>query len=430
METVLNEYREQQTQSRPLTNPWTTAQPLTGSSGRPRVLHLVNSFEAGGTERQFIELLKRLNRERYDVRLSAIHDIGCFRQEIAPFFPTIPEFPLTSFYNPNAYKQLRKLQAFIQREGIDILHAHGFYDSLFGSVAGRLSGIKVIASQRHLKLSDRRVHDWGTQAIHRLADRIVVNSQAIRESILARNSSLADKVIVIRNGLCEPFDPFLEKETLSFSDARFDNQTNEPRQLAARQRLCSELGLNASVKLLGMVARLVAFKGHRYFLEAAAQVAKEIDQAHFVLIGEGTERGAIERQADRLGIRERVHLMGNRKDSRHLVSAFDVAVLPSLSEGLPNSVMEAMSAGVPVVATPAGGTTELIRDGETGYLVPPADAKTLAQRLLFVLTHESESQAVAESGQKFIHAQFGIRRTVEAVENLYQELLTAAVADN
>ncbi len=423
MDTVLNEYRESQSQSQSITNHWTGVQTLRGSYARPRVLHLVNSFEAGGTERQFIELLKRLNRDEYDVRLSAIHNLGCFRQEIAHLFSTIPEFPLTSFYNLNAYKQLKKLRAFIHRERIDILHAHGFYDSLFGSLAGRLSGIKVVASQRHLKLSERRVHEWGTRAIHRLADRIVVNSQAIRDSIIARNRALADKVIVIRNGVCEPSSPFIATESESALAAPFSSDANQARKCAARHQLCSELGLSAKVKLLGMVARLTAIKGHRYFLEAAAQVAQETQDAHFILIGDGTERSEIERQAVQLGIRDRVHLLGNRADSRFLVSAFDVSVLTSLSEGLPNTVMEAMAAGVPTVATAVGGTTELIRDGETGYLVPPADVNSLTERLRFVLSHESESKAVAESGQAFIHTQFGIHRTVEAVEKLYQELL-------
>ncbi len=426
MDNVLNEYRESQMPSPPLTNHWAAVQ--TQVSERPRVLHLVNSFEAGGTERQFIELLKRLDRARYDVRLAAIHNRGCFREEIASLFPAIAEFPLTNFYNLNAYKQLRKLQDFIHREGIEILHTHGFYDSLFGSMAGRLSNIKVIASQRHLKLSERRVHDWGTRAIYQLADRIVVNSQAIRDSIIARNRALADKVIVIRNGVGEPLQPYPEMASESLPAGQSDKPTNEDRKLAARRRLCGELGLGSTVKLFGMVARLVDSKGHRYFLEAAAQVAQEIEDSHFILIGEGAERNAIERQAVQLGLRDRVHLLGNRTDSRYLVSAFDVAVLASLSEGLPNTVMEAMGAGVPVVATAVGGTTELIRDGETGYLVPPADGTSLAERLLFVMRHEWERKSVARRGQEFITTQFGVRRMVEAVEGLYQELLRTSVA--
>src|SRR5689334_11959425 len=102
---------------------------------RPRVLHLVTSFEAGGTERQFIELLKRLNPERFDVSLAALRIEGPFYEEIAARFPDIPEFRLTSFYNRNALKQLTRLRALLKRERIDIIHTHGFYDSLFGAMA-------------------------------------------------------------------------------------------------------------------------------------------------------------------------------------------------------------------------------------------------------------------------------------------------------
>src|ERR1044072_5272502 len=163
---LLSEFRERQAAGQPSPTRWLPVETMPRSVARPRVPHLVTSFEAGGTERQFIELLKHLNRDQYDVRLAAIHNHGCFQQEIVPFYPTISEFPLSSFYNLNAARQLKQLQKFIRQERIDIIHAHGFYASLFAAVAGRLSGIKVIGSQRHLKLSERKVHDWGTRVIH------------------------------------------------------------------------------------------------------------------------------------------------------------------------------------------------------------------------------------------------------------------------
>jgi glycosyltransferase involved in cell wall biosynthesis len=421
MGTLLSEFRERQPSERPLANSWTPAATIERVSRRPRVLHLVNSFEAGGTERQFVELLKRLDRTRYDVRLAAIHNSGCFQPEIAPYFATIPEFPLTSFYNLNAARQLKRLRKYIRREGIEIIHAHGFYDSLFAVIAGRLAGIKVIASQRHLQLSYRRVHDWGTRAIHHLAHRLVVNSHGVRDSILARDRTMQNKIVVIHNGLGELPAPSASIDALHSSGLNIDAR-DELRQ-AARERLCSELGLHPRVKILGMVARLVPFKGHGYFLEAAAQVMREVEDIHVVLIGEGSERSAIERQAVSLGITDHVHLLGNRNDARFLVSAFDLSILSSLSEGLPNTVMEAMGAGVPVVATAIPGTMELVRDGETGFLAPPADADGLAARLLYALRHESERERVASQGRDFITSQFNIRRTVEAVEGLYQELL-------
>jgi glycosyltransferase involved in cell wall biosynthesis len=389
---------------------------------RPRILHLVTSFEAGGTERQFVELLKRLDRERYDVRLAAIRKEGAFYEEIAAAYSEVPEFRLTSFYNRNALKQLLRLRHFIKQESIEILHTHGFYDSLFGVIAGRLSDIPVIASQRHLQLSERRVHEWGTKIIHRLAHRLVVNSNAIRDFIIQRGAP-AEKIVVIRNGLIEPFiAPTTIDETFSLRD--FNKGLNKKEQLQSRHTICSELGLNSDVKMVGMVARLVEVKGHRYLLQAAAQIAQVDPRVHFVLVGDGPLRSEIGKQIAQLGIANRVHLLGDRQDARHLVSAFDVAVLTSLSEGLPNTVMEAMSQGVPVIATAVGGTLELISDNETGFLVPPANAEVLASQILFLLNNEKTRKTVAERGRQFIQSHFNMNRMIHAVESLYDELMT------
>src|SRR5712692_7121826 len=134
------------------------AQAAAGARRRPRVLHLITSFGIGGTERQAVELLKRLDGERYDVRLAALRNEGPLYKEIAARFPDVPEFPLTSFYNANAVKQFARLLRLMIRQKIDILHTHDFYSGIIGAAAARLAGVRVVASQRHLKLSDRRAH--------------------------------------------------------------------------------------------------------------------------------------------------------------------------------------------------------------------------------------------------------------------------------
>ncbi len=369
------------------------------TSHRPRVLHLISSFEIGGTERQAVALLKRLDPERFDVRLAALRLEGPFYQEISERFPDVPEFPLTSFYNANAGKQLLKLRSLLTRERIDILHAHDFYSGFIGSVAARLGGTRVIACQRHLRLSDRKVHQLGTRMIHRLAHRILVNSEAIHHHILSHDNAHAEKIVVIKNGVIP-----------------------QSATICDRKEVRRMLGLGSDAKLIGMVARLQPVKGHRFFIEAARRVLDEEPEAHFVLIGDGPLKGEIESQALRLGIRERLHLLGDRTDAACLASSFDLVVLASLHEGLPNAVMEAMAAGVAVVATAVGGTMELIADKETGYLTAPGDADALARRMAFALKDENRGR-IAEQGRAFVLERFGIERMVESVEHLYDELM-------
>ncbi len=368
---------------------------------RPRVLHLITNFEIGGTERQAVELLKRLDRDRFDVRLAVLRNEGPFYREIEALFPDVPEFPLTSFYNANAVKQLARLRRLMVREKVDILHAHDFYSSFIGAAAARLAGVRVIACQRHLKLSDRRAHEVGTRLIHRLAHCVLVNSEAIRDRIIEQGSAPLSKITVIKNGVLEA------------NASRAHSQDDIRR----------ELGINADAKLIGMVARMQPVKGHRFFIDAATIVLREQTNAHFVLVGDGPLRPEIEDQVARLGISDRLHLLGDRTFVSRLVSGFDLLVLASLHEGSPNAVMEAMAAGVPVVATAVGGTKELITDGETGYLAPPADSAALADRILFALRHEDDSAEITSAARSWINAEYGMDRMVESVQRLYDELM-------
>lgn len=368
---------------------------------RPRVLHLITSFEIGGTERQAAELLKRLDRDRFDVRLAVLRSEGPVYREIETLFPDVPEFPLTSFYNANAVKQTARLRRLMVREKIDILHAHDFYSSFIGVAAARLAGARVIACQRHLKLSDRRAHALGTRFIHRLAHRVLVNSEAIRDRIIEQGSAPLSKITVIRNGVLG---------------------TNASRPHSQYQ-IRRELGVNLDAKLIGMVARLQPVKGHRFFIDAAASVLRDQPNAHFVLAGDGPLRLEIEDQAARLGISDRVHLLGDRADVAELIQAFDLLVLASLHEGSPNAVMEAMAAGVPVVATAVGGTKELIIEGETGYLAPPADSAALADRIAFALSDDDNRAEIASAARRRINAEYGMDRMVNSVERLYDELM-------
>src|SRR5262249_22749043 len=189
-----------------------------------------------------------------------------------------------------------------------------------------------------------------------------------------------------------------------------------------RAALLRELNLDEGAKLIGIVARLQPVKGHRYFIEAAGRIAAVEPKAHFLLVGDGALRREIEEQAARVGVNDRVHLLGDRNDAALIAAGFDVAVSASLHEGLPNAVMEAMAAGAPVVATAVGGTPELVIDGATGFLVPPADVDALARRILDTLRNPESSARIAAQGRRRVLAQFGMRRMVESVERLYDEM--------
>ncbi len=385
---------------------------------RPRILNLLTSFIYGGTERQATELLKRIDLDRFDVRLASLKNEGTLYAQIADRFPEAPVFRLTNFYNANACRQYLRLRDMLISERIDLVHAHDFYSGMLGVIAGRLAGVPVLASQRHLRLSDRRIHEWGQRFINRAAHKVLVNSEAIREHILATSRVPAEKIVVVRNGLITS-----EEEAAGCNLNGHRHSTAAECRGAPREEICQELGLGSDAKLVGMVGRMEPVKGHRYFVEAAAQVAREHPNAHFLLVGDGNLQAEIRQQAADLGIANRLHLLGYRKDAARIVTAFDLSVLASLHEGLPNTVLEAMAAGVPVVATAVGGTKELITEGETGYLAPAADADTLAHRISWALAHEEERTRIAASARASVRSNYGMSRMVSEVERLYDQLV-------
>src|SRR5574341_1743242 len=179
----------------------TKARPRTEAGSRPRILHLLNSFRYGGTERQVTELLKRIDPERYELHLGVLKHQGTLYRQLAERFPVVPEYRLRSFYDANALRQYRRARDHVVSERIDLVHTHDFYSSILGLVAGRLAGVRVIVSQRCLKLSDRRLHEWGQRLINWAGNRVVVNSEAIRDRILATSKLPPGKIVVIRNGM-------------------------------------------------------------------------------------------------------------------------------------------------------------------------------------------------------------------------------------
>jgi glycosyltransferase involved in cell wall biosynthesis len=383
-----------------------------GSVNRPatavrcfRILNFITSLETGGTETQLVELLKHVDHERFDVRLACIHKRGSLYAEAVRLCGELPEFPLRRLYDFNALAQVVKLRSLLLAQKIDILHTHDFYSGVLGSMAAKLAGVRVLASQRHVKLSDRRVHDWGTRLIHRLSDRILVNSEAVRESVLAMGVAGGKKIIVVHNGL------------------RAAEHRHDCSRAETRAGLLEELGLNEPVRLAVTIARLDGVKGHRFLLEAAATARRTHPFIHYVMIGNGPIGPDIRSRASMLGLENRIHMLGERADVLDILPGFDLSILPSLHEGFPNAVMESMAAGVPVISTGVGGVLELIKDNVTGYLVPAMDAAALSGKIAFAIDHPDLTAAVALRGREFVTSRFGMARMIASVEEIYERII-------
>jgi glycosyltransferase involved in cell wall biosynthesis len=284
-----------------------------------------------------------------------------------------------------------------------ILHTYLFHANLLGRVLGRLAGVPlVICSERTMQTESKaryRLNRWTVG----LADRVVAVSASVADFCIDHVGLPADKLVVIPNGVDLPVEP-----------------------PASRQETRAELALSAAEGLdlppdapvIGAVCRLDPLKGLNFLLQALARLAG----VWLVVVGDGPERDRLVALTVELGLAGRVCWAGQRRDVSRLLSAFDLFVQPSLHEGLPNAVLEAMAAGLPVVATAVGGTPEAVVDGVTGLLVPPADVEALAQALAGLLADPERRQRLGRAGRQRVAEHFSLAQMVAKTERLYRDL--------
>ncbi|GMA15460.1 glycosyltransferase family 1 protein (plasmid) [Deinococcus metallilatus] len=293
------------------------------------------------------------------------------------------------------------LRDWLRRHRVAVFHGHAGvgWEGHSALWAAREAGVPAILRTEHLPdvitlPRERESHRRAVAAV----DRLICVSEAARQSFLAAGFP-ADKLRVVHNGIA----PHLGA--------------------ADRPGVRARLGLPPDAQLVLTVARFSKQKGHRFLLEAVPAVLGRCPRAHFVWAGTGPLLGRLRARVARLGLARRVHLVGQRDDIPDLMAAADVFVLPSLFEGLPLAVLEAMAAGLPVIGTDVCGTGEAVQDGFSGWLVPPADPAALARALLEALTRPDLAAQRAAAGRARFGHEFSAGRMAAETARLYEEVL-------
>lgn len=369
---------------------------------KKNVLQFVGSFHQGGSERQAVQLFKLLREdETYNVFLAALDGKGVLRKEIE--ISDIPEFPLTSFYDLNFARQLKKCARFLRENKIEIVHTHDFYTNVFGIAAARLARVPVkIASKRETGGLRSLLQKTIENQIFKTADAMVVNAEAVKNYLIQENVS-PEKIRVIHNGL--------DLERLA------PKETN-------RLKICAELGLPADekIKFITLVANLRhPVKNQPMFLRAAKAISEKFSAAHFVIAGEGELKTGLENLAKELQVSDKTHFIGRCAQIPELLSISFAGVLTSFAEGFSNSILEYMSARLPVVATNVGGASEAIVENETGFLAESDDDAAMSKHLIELLKDEKKARQMGESGRKIVEEKFSCRSQLENTLKLYRE---------
>jgi glycosyltransferase involved in cell wall biosynthesis/putative flippase GtrA len=297
---------------------------------------------------------------------------------------------------------LWRLVRCIRREHIAILHVHGYGASTFGRVAGWLTRTPVIVHQHdsaaeapgYVRFLDRLLSALTTQAL--------AVSESVKQFCIAARSLPPERVQVWPNGV-----------TVA---------AHVPDPLG-RARLRRVLGIPADHQVIGTIGRLTTEKGLRYLLEAAARVVRLQPQTTLLIIGEGVLRAQLESLAQRLGVAGHVRWLGQRADAEELLGVMDCFVLASVTEGSPFELLEAMGAGVPIVATAVGGTLDVLRHGHSGWLVPSRDPRSLADGILQVLADGALQAQLGRGALASVRA-YDLKRYAQQLSALYQRVVT------
>ncbi len=379
----------------PLPRPATT----NAVSGRPRVLVVITRSEPGGAQVHVRDLVLGL-ASRYDIAV-AVGDEGFLTEALTA--AGIRVFPIAGLQREVAAGSdlvaLRSLRALIRQLRPALVHTHSTKAGLLGRLAARSMGVPVIHTAHAWSFSDGipwSRKGWAIPveaAAGRLTDRFIVVSAADREVGMRWRVARDAQVRIVHNGVPE-------------GGARAQVQGGDP-------------------PVVAMVARMAAPKDHGLLLRAIAQVEAPYS---LWLIGDGPERPAVEAEIARLGLADRVRLLGERRDVPALLAQAQIFVLVSRQEGFPLSILEGMRAGLPVIASRVGGVAEAVRPEVTGLLVDRDDQPALRQSLHRLLTDPALRVAMGAAGRADFEAHFTVARMLDATAQVYNELLAAAPA--
>jgi glycosyltransferase involved in cell wall biosynthesis len=359
------------------------------------ILQYITPSRLGGAERYFLKLVEELGVRGHRVIVVTKRDTP-LRSELEALVASLPENarPELHFWFTRGKIDpytLFKLIWLIKSRGVQVINTHLTTASWQGTLAGKITKTPIVAV----------VHATDRKTFFQWADHLVAVSGGVEE-FLVEQGVPSEKIERLYCGL--DLRDVVAVAPLSSQEAK------------------KRLGLPEDVLTVGIAASLIGRKGHRYLLEALKILDDRGLKVHALFAGEGDQEAALRTQAQALHLTERVHFLGFRRDVHQVISAMDVFTLPSEKEGLSIAVMEAMAIGRPVVATRISGMDEVVRDGENGLLVPPCDAKALAEALQTLLIDPAKRLKFASCGKAYVENNFEQGECVGRVEAFFEKI--------
>lgn len=372
---------------------------LLGTSGRPSpVLHLVNGLHLLGAERVAAEIALQAPAVQYPQTIGLVNGTPALEEDFRKFLRG-SEVGTLNLSGPGGTLALAaRIGRYCRRARIAVVHSHG-YKSGCASVLARpmCPGVTLVVTNHGYML-----HTWRERAYRRIDlcmlrgfSKIVAVSDSVAQEMVDSGID-ARKISVIMNGV---------------SAAGGD--------LSQGRELRLELGVPQDAIVCGVTASLTPVKGHDDLLSALCLLGPSHSSLHIILLGEGPLRCSLEDRVRQLGLEDRVHFAGHRADARECLSTIDIFVLPSHSEGLPMALLEAMGAGVAIVATAVGAVPSVVRDGINGLLTPPAAPDFLASRIKALAEDPALRRSLGQVARETIAERFSSGRMAQAYLSVY-----------
>jgi glycosyltransferase involved in cell wall biosynthesis len=379
-----------------------------------KIAYILTPVEFGGSEKVNLTFLKNVDRERFDV-----HPVLLVRpwEKDNLFVNQIEEAEYSVCRIPVALKPrsegrdyfrvarcILHLYRILSGKSFDLVHTHGYFADIIGTPACRLLRIPHVSTCHGFISNDRnlRIYNRLDRFSLRFSERIITVSAEIKND-LVRNGIEEARVVVIRNAVQN-----------SYGEKEITDHRTEKRQL---------LSIGPDDFVIGYVGRLSEEKGVHDLVEAASILKEKFEAFKMIIIGDGQKREELEGLSRRKGLEKEIIFTGFQSDVEKWLPALDVFVLPSLTEGTPMALLEAMAVGVPAIATSVGGVPKVIEDGVNGFLINPADSEALADKIMTLIHNSSLSKKIVENAIDIIEKEYNVHEWCRKIETQYDSLL-------
>lgn len=364
------------------------------------ILHIIPNLTVGGVENQLSIVLKNYDKRIFSPYVCCLSGQGEIGKEIES--NGIKVVYLNKLKHQFDWSIIRDIYRLIRRWDIKIVRTHQYHANLYGRIAAFMAKAPCIISSIHnVYTIDKKIHRrLINKYLTAFTDKVVAVSNAVKKDILEYDKIPEDKIIVIYNGV--EIERFLRGKN---KDIR------------------AELKLNSDTPLIGTVGRLTIQKGHKFLIEAIAKLKKDFPNITLLIVGDGPLRQELKDYAETLRIGKNVMFLGVRRDIPEILSTIDIFVLSSLWEGLCNSLIEAMAAEKPVIATDIPAVREIISSEKMGILIPPKNSEAITDAISLLLKNKSIAQNLCKSAKERVLSIFTIDKTVSCYSNLFIEIL-------